>query len=76
MRVLASLELTSALATEDVWIITRASSAATALDLTAPVHAVDAQRRLNTRRADNAPTKAPPLGPRDPRYAYLTESHD
>ena len=39
-------------------------------------HAVDAQRRLNTRRADNTRTKAHPLGPRDPRHAYLTESHD
>ena len=38
--------------------------------------AVDAQRRLNMRRADDTRTTAPPVGPRDPRYAYLTDSHD
>jgi hypothetical protein len=39
-------------------------------------HAVDAQRRLNTRRVQNTRTKAHPFGPRDPRHAYLTDSHD
>lgn len=38
--------------------------------------AVDAQRRLNIRRADDTWTTAPPVGPRAPRYAYLTDSHD
>jgi hypothetical protein len=39
-------------------------------------HVVDARRRLNAQRADNARTRADPLGPRDPRYAYLAQSHD
>jgi len=38
--------------------------------------AIDAQRRLNARRADGTGTKADPFGPSDPRYAYLTRSHD
>jgi len=38
--------------------------------------AVDAQRRLNARRADGARTKADPFGPSDPRYAHLTRAHD
>ena len=40
------------------------------------LHAVDAQRRPNTRRADSTRTKADPFGPSDRRYAYLTQSHD
>jgi hypothetical protein len=39
-------------------------------------HAVDARRHLNTRRADSTRTKAHPVGPRHPRYAYLTRSYD
>jgi hypothetical protein len=35
--------------------------------------AIDARRRLNTRRADSTRTKIDPLGPSDPRYAYLTK---
>jgi hypothetical protein len=38
--------------------------------------AIDARRRLNTRRPDGPRTKANPLGPSEPRYAYLTQSHD
>jgi hypothetical protein len=38
--------------------------------------AIDAQRRLNTRPADGTRTKADPVGPSDPRYAYLTRAHD
>ena len=38
--------------------------------------AVDAQRRLNARRADDARTVAHPVGPSDPRDTYLTQSHD
>ena len=38
--------------------------------------AVDAQRRLNARRANGIRSKADPLGPRDPRRADLTQSHD
>ena len=37
---------------------------------------IDAQRRLNTRPARGAPTKADPVGPSDPRYAYLTRTYD
>jgi hypothetical protein len=33
--------------------------------------AIDAQRRLTTRRADGPRTKADPFGPSDSRYAYL-----
>ena len=32
--------------------------------------AIDAQRRLNARRADGTPTPADPFGPNDRRYAY------
>ena len=38
--------------------------------------AIEAQRRLNSRRADGGRTRADPLGPSDPRYAYLTRTHD
>jgi hypothetical protein len=38
--------------------------------------AIDAQRRLNARRADGTRTKAEPFGPSDPRYAQLTRAHD
>jgi hypothetical protein len=38
--------------------------------------AIDAQRRLNTRRADDTPTNADPFGPNDRRYAYPTRSYD
>ena len=37
--------------------------------------AIDAQRRLNLRRVDGTRAKAAPVGPSDPRYAYLTRSH-
>jgi hypothetical protein len=40
------------------------------------VRAVDTQRRLPSRRAAGPQTKADPHGPSDPRYAYLTQSHD
>jgi hypothetical protein len=38
--------------------------------------AIDAQRRVNTRRADGTRTKADPVGPNNRRYAYLTRSYD
>ena len=38
--------------------------------------AIDAQRRLNGRRPDGTRIKADPLGPTDPRYAYLTRVYD
>jgi len=38
--------------------------------------AIDAQRRLNARRADGTPTNADPFGPNDRRYAYLTRSYE
>jgi hypothetical protein len=38
--------------------------------------AIDAQRRLNPRRRDGTRTKADPVGPSEPRYAYLTRSYD
>jgi hypothetical protein len=38
--------------------------------------AIDAQRSLNARRAGGSRTKARPYEPSDPRYAYLTQSHD
>jgi hypothetical protein len=38
--------------------------------------AIDAQRRLNTRRGDDTPTNADPFGPNDRRYAYPTRSYD
>ena len=37
---------------------------------------IDAQRRLNARRAVGTGTKADLVGPSDPRYAYLTRAHD
>ena len=37
--------------------------------------AIAARRRLNTPQADSAATIADRHGP-DPRYAYLTQSHD
>jgi hypothetical protein len=37
--------------------------------------AIDAQRRLNTRRADGPPTRADPVGPNDRRSGYLTRSY-
>jgi hypothetical protein len=40
-----------------------------------PSFAIDAQRRLNTGRADRTRTKADPVGPNDHRYAYLTRTH-
>ncbi len=38
--------------------------------------AIDARRRLNTRRAAGPGTRANRLGPSDPRYAYLAHPHD
>ena len=38
--------------------------------------AIDAQRRLNARRALGARAKADPVGPSDARFAYLTRGHD
>jgi hypothetical protein len=38
--------------------------------------AIDAQRRLNARRADGTRTNADPVGPSDRRYAYLARSYD
>jgi hypothetical protein len=38
--------------------------------------AVDAQRRLNGRRADGDRTKADSFGPSDPSYTHLTRAHD
>jgi hypothetical protein len=38
--------------------------------------AIDAQRRLNTRRADGTPINADRFGPNDRRYAYATRSYD
>jgi hypothetical protein len=38
--------------------------------------AIDAQRRLNARRADGTPTNADPFGPNDRRYAYPTRLYD
>jgi hypothetical protein len=38
--------------------------------------ASDGQRRLNARRALGVRTKAAPVGPSDPRFAYLTRVHD
>jgi hypothetical protein len=37
---------------------------------------IDAQRRLNTRRANATATKADQVSPSDPRYAYLARTHD
>jgi hypothetical protein len=38
--------------------------------------AIDAQRRLDAPRADGRATRSGPIGPKDPRYTYLTQSHD
>jgi hypothetical protein len=38
--------------------------------------AIDAQRRLNVRRADGTPTNAEAFGPNDRRYDYPTRSYD
>jgi hypothetical protein len=38
--------------------------------------AIDAQRRLNARRADGIRTKADPVGSSDPRHADLARSYD
>ena len=40
------------------------------------VPAIDAQRKLDARRADGTRPTAGPVGLSDPRYAYLTRSHD
>jgi hypothetical protein len=37
---------------------------------------IDARRRLDTRRAEGTRIRADPHGPRELRYAYLTQSHD
>jgi hypothetical protein len=39
------------------------------------LQAIDAQRRLDDRGADGTRAKVP-VGPSDPRFAYLTRSHD
>jgi hypothetical protein len=41
-----------------------------------PSPAIDARRRLNARRPDPGEVNAGHVGPRDPRYEYLTHSHD
>jgi len=38
--------------------------------------AIDARRRLNAERGRSPGTSASRVGPRDPRYDYLTRSHD
>jgi hypothetical protein len=38
--------------------------------------AIDARRPLNTRRADGTRTNQDQHAPSDPRYAYLSQSHD
>jgi len=38
--------------------------------------AIDARRRLNAQRRGTGGTSASYVGPRDPRYDYLTQSHD
>ena len=38
--------------------------------------AIDTQRHLDTRRAASARTEAHPPGSSDPRFAYLTLTHD
>ena len=45
-------------------------------DLHTVSQVIDAQRRLNARRPDGTRIKADPVGPSDPRHAYLTRSHD
>jgi hypothetical protein len=39
------------------------------------LEAIEAQRRLDERRADAVEARVP-VGPRDPRFAYLARSHD
>ena len=39
------------------------------------LQAIDVQRRLDDRQADGTRAKVP-VGPSDPRFAYLTRSHD
>jgi len=38
--------------------------------------AIDARRRLNAQRRGAGATSAGRVGPRNPRYNYLTRSHD
>ncbi len=38
--------------------------------------AIEARRRLDAQRRGSAGTSASHAGPRDPRYDYLTQSHD
>jgi hypothetical protein len=38
--------------------------------------AIDARRRLNAHRRGAGGTSASHVGPRNPRYDYLTRSHD
>jgi len=38
--------------------------------------AIDARRRLNAHRRGAGGSSASRVGPRDPRYDYLTRSHD
>ena len=38
--------------------------------------AIDAQRRLTVQSARDNRTKRDPVGPSDPRYAYLTRTYD
>jgi hypothetical protein len=38
--------------------------------------AIDARRRMNAPQAYGGPARADRTGPSDPRYAYLTQSHD
>ena len=38
--------------------------------------AIDDRRRLNAERRGGGGTSAGRFGPRDPRYGYLTRSHD
>ena len=49
----------------------RSERASAEVDATLAEVVLDAQRRLNLRPADGAPS-----GPRDPRRAYLTQPHD
>lgn len=38
--------------------------------------AIEARRRLHTQRRGSTATRASLVSPRDPRYEYLTDSHD
>jgi hypothetical protein len=38
--------------------------------------AMEARRNLNAREADDVRARTRATGPADPRYAYLTDSHD